>query len=74
MGFGLGFGDPYTFCRRFPWLPRWWWSGIYRPLTPYAAVNKEQETAILEDQRKRMEEALEQIKKRLEELKKEEGE
>ncbi len=24
-------------CRWFPWLPRWWWTGIYGPLTwtPY---------------------------------------
>ncbi|RLG56711.1 MAG: hypothetical protein DRN88_03855 [Candidatus Hydrothermarchaeota archaeon] len=38
-GFGVGFrgfrGNPYPFCRFFPWLPRWWWTGIYGPITPY---------------------------------------
>jgi len=24
--FGRGFGNPYPFCRWFPWLPRWWWA------------------------------------------------
>ena len=27
---GWGRGNPYPFCRNFPWLPRWWWA------TPYA--------------------------------------
>jgi len=26
-----GRGNPYPFCRFFPWLPRWWWA------SPYAA-------------------------------------
>ena len=35
-GFGVGFrGNPYPFCRFFPWLPRWWWTGIYGPISPY---------------------------------------
>jgi hypothetical protein len=25
-----GRGNPFPFCRNFPWLPRWWWA------TPYA--------------------------------------
>jgi len=29
--FGGGRGNPYPFCRNFPWLPRWWWA------TPYAS-------------------------------------
>ena len=29
-GGGWGRGNPYPFCRNFPWLPRWWWA------TPYA--------------------------------------
>jgi len=27
--FGRGFwwrGNPFPFCRWFPWLPRWWWA------------------------------------------------
>lgn len=42
-GFGAGFGywpgwgrgNPYPFCRFFPWLPRWWWA---MGLSPYAAA------------------------------------
>ncbi|RLI39742.1 hypothetical protein DRO69_13920 [Candidatus Bathyarchaeota archaeon] len=55
-------------CRWFPWLPRWWWSGIYGPITPYTAMPKEQEIALLESQAKWLEQTLEQIRKRLEEL------
>lgn len=33
---GAGRGNPYPFCRAFPWLPRGWrWSGAYGPMTPY---------------------------------------
>ena len=32
---GWGRGNPYPFCRFFPWLPRRWWAwgpwGAYRP-------------------------------------------
>ena len=32
---GLGYwgqgANPYPFCRRFPWLPRWWWATPYAP-------------------------------------------
>ena len=24
FGWGRGFGNPYSFYRWFPWLPRWW--------------------------------------------------
>jgi len=44
---------------------------MYGPITPYTGLPKEQEIAMLEDQRKMTEEELKQIKKRLEELKKE---
>jgi len=23
---GRGRGNPFAFCRNFPWLPRWWWA------------------------------------------------
>ncbi|MEA2089301.1 MAG: hypothetical protein U9O89_00870 [Thermoproteota archaeon] len=27
LGWGYGWpGNPYPFCRWFPWLPRWWWA------------------------------------------------
>ena len=29
---GWGRGNPYPFCRWFPWLPRWWWTGMYGPV------------------------------------------
>jgi len=41
-------------------------------LTPYATIPEEQEIAMLKNQAKLLEQALEQIRKRLEELKKEE--
>jgi hypothetical protein len=33
MGRGMGRGNPYPFCRNFPWLPRRWWAygGGYNP-------------------------------------------
>jgi len=33
-GPGRGTGNPYPFCRNFPWLPRGWWTGMNGPLTP----------------------------------------
>ena len=74
FGWGRSFGNPYPFCRWFPWLPRWWWTGIYGPLTPFTwqpTLPKEQEIAFLEDQKKLIEKELSQINKRLEEIKKE---
>ena len=39
FGRGWGRGNPYPFCRNFPWLPRWWWAtsyaGIYGGPTLY---------------------------------------
>lgn len=29
---GRGRGNPYPYCRFFPWLPRGWWSGMYGPV------------------------------------------
>ncbi len=39
--FGLGWGWR---CRWFPWLPRWWWTGIYGPVrwTPQGPVLESQ--------------------------------
>ncbi len=73
---------PYTYWFwhywRFPW-PGWWGTGTYRPVAPYiflpayAGLPKEQEIAILESQKRLLEEMLSQINKRLEELKKEQS-
>jgi len=72
--------NPYVYWfwryRLLPWFP--WWTGAYGPVTPYTLyptythIPKEQEIAILEDQKKFLEEALNRINSRLEELKKEE--
>jgi hypothetical protein len=38
FGYGYPFagrGNPYPFCRNFPWLPRGWWTGIYGPISPW---------------------------------------
>jgi hypothetical protein len=77
-GFSRGFwgwpGNPYPFCRFFPWLPRRWWRGSYGPLTPWTtygapASPQDQELTGLEDRIKGLERTLEQISKRLDELK-----
>jgi len=70
---------PYGAWRRyrwFPWLPRGWWAGIYSPITSYTTpywippMPKEDVIAMLGDEAKILEQELERIKKRLEELKK----
>ena len=33
-GRGMGLGNPYPFCRNFPWLPRRWWTGMYGAIAP----------------------------------------
>ncbi len=70
-GWGLA-PDSYLSCRFFPWLPRRWWTGIYGSINPYAPMTKEQEISMLQDQAKLIENSLEQIRRRLNELKKEE--
>jgi hypothetical protein len=65
-------------CRRFPWLPRWWWTGIYGPIQPYPTpspqgippIFKEEKIVMLEDETRMLEQKMELIRKRLEELKK----
>jgi len=84
LGFGFwpwwlaaSYWYPYAYwwrCWWFPWLPRWWWTGIYGPITPYilpptyVGLPKEQEIALLEEQKRLLEETLSRINKRLEEL------
>ncbi len=33
-GRGMGMGNPYPYCRNFPWLPRRWWTGMYGAMAP----------------------------------------
>lgn len=72
MPFGIGslgwaYGYPY-------WDPWAWRSPWYRGVSPYwspwGTMPKEQEIAMLEDQARALEGDLEDIRKRLEELKK----
>lgn len=61
-----------------PWIPtdpRYSYNAYTQPytsLTPYSTIPKEQEITMLEEQVKLQEKTLEQIRKRLKELKKEE--
>jgi hypothetical protein len=32
MRAGFWPGNPFGFCRWFPWMPRWWWTGAYGPV------------------------------------------
>lgn len=50
-GFGAGYGrggrgNPYSYCRWFPQLPREWWTGMYGPveMTPQGPVLTQQKT------------------------------
>ena len=74
-GFGRGFwgwhGNPYSYCRWYPWLPRWWWTGLYGPMSAYT-MPKEQEITLLQDEVKMLEQTLVDVRKRLEELQKKE--
>ena len=71
-GYQFGYvGSPFWRCRWFPLLPRRWWAGMYGPITPFDTLNmsKEQETAMLTEQMKLLEQQIDQVKKRLEEIK-----
>jgi len=37
FGWGRGLGNPYPFCRWFPWLPRWWWAYPFFSIPHYGA-------------------------------------
>ncbi len=68
-GFGWGFG-PFgaPLCPWSQWRSRrWWWKGA--KYYPYSRITKEEEKEFLEDLKKDLEAELEDIKKRLEELK-----
>ena len=79
-GYGMGSGlgpNPYYNCRWFPDRPRWWWANpAYAqniPTTnfPYTSfANPTEEKQILETQLNQLQQAIENIKKRLEELEK----
>ena len=68
-------------CRWFPWLPRWWWTGMYGPITwtpqgPMLAQSQQPSTQPsnelqnLEQEMKALEQEKQLIEKELEEIKK----
>ena len=63
-GFG-GYGAPW--CPWSFWGRRWWWRGA--GYYPYTGLTKEEEKELLETWKKELEADLEDIKKRLDELK-----
>jgi hypothetical protein len=77
---GRGLGNPYPYCRWYPWLPRRWWAypAYTQPSTPPQApfdtplptYNKEQEKQMLTQQIQILETQMDAIRKRLEELSK----
>ena len=69
-GYGRGYaGTDPTRCARFPWKPRWWWNTPDETgVAPAAGSEKE----FLEGQVNSLGKELEDLKKRLEELSKEE--
>ncbi len=68
-------------CRWFPWLPRWWWTGMYGPVTwtPYGPTIATQQTApssagtqdtrALEQELAALEESKRQLEQEIESLK-----
>lgn len=56
-------------CFWFPWLPRWWWAGIYSGIYPQP-ITREDEVKMLQEEAAALEEELKAIRKRLQELEK----
>jgi hypothetical protein len=72
-GGGRGYwGTDPSQCARFPWLPRWWWASPDSENVPAGAVPTPQarssEREFLETQLKYLNEEIEQIRKRLEDI------
>ena len=72
----MRFGYPGWRCRWFPWLPRWWWTGLYGPVRwvegPVIEETKiygrdylEDELRRLEEEKRSIEEEIKAIKERL---------
>jgi hypothetical protein len=76
---GRGLGNPYPYCRLYPWLSRGWWAyptytqPSTTPQTPPSEIqlptySKEQERQMLTQQIQILEDQLKAIKKRFEEI------
>ncbi|MGB4503546.1 MAG: DUF5320 domain-containing protein [Syntrophaceticus sp.] len=83
QGWGLGRGNPSPFCRFFPWLPRRWWAASGNASGPWAAAPEDvagpwaatptpgegwKEADVLKEQASFLQQQLDEINKRLEEL------
>ena len=81
MPWGRGFGwrawyrgYPHIYCRWFPWMPRWWWTGAYGPVywTPegpkLGELTKEEELSVLKTEREALKADIESLKKILQEI------
>jgi hypothetical protein len=72
QGRGLGRGNPSPFCRFFPWLPRRWWAasgGVPGPRAAAPTQGEEwNEADVLKEQASFIQQRLNEINKRLEEL------
>ena len=74
---GFGRGNPYPYCRFFPWLPRGWWTGMYGQVewTEQGPIIKgmeeidalRAELKRLEDEKRYIEQEINNLRKRLEE-------
>ncbi len=64
-----GRGNPFPFCRNFPWLPRRWWAipGYGYP-QPWAPAAPSQELDLLRSQAEFLEGQFKTIRARVEEL------
>ncbi len=58
-------GNPFPFCKRFPWLPRGWRRIYPFGITPYSP---EMELQFLKEREKLIQEEIEWIKKRINEI------
>ncbi len=72
---GWGAGNPYPWCRFFPWLPRRWWAypGAYPWWVPGpGGASLQAEADFLKQQASFLQQQLEAINTRLKELEKKE--
>lgn len=82
---GWGRGNPYPFCRAYPHLPRGWWKYGYNygypaagtlgttvvpTATPETGIPQTEEKTLIENEIRFLEERMNYLKKRLEELNK----
>ena len=74
---GYGYNPWFWRCRWFPWLPRWWWTGMYEQSgvpyapTPYAPTptpTPQQESEMLKGQAEMLKEGVKALNEQLKEI------